>query len=276
MFLGVSQAFDKVWTPGLLHKVSHYLPQQYVEILASYLDKRKFKIHYGEAISGTRKIATGVPQGSVLGPLLYILFIADIPTDPHIVTAMFADDTALTAVSSSYEEANNSLQAHVDTVYSWTKDWKIKLNSEKSVQVDFALRPHKTLPIDIDGSQINVKDSAKYLGVHLDKKVTWKKHFMTKKEELKLRLQYWMKRPKSKILLGNKRLLYTTILRPVWAYAAQIWACTADKNLQIIQRVQNKILHTISGASWYMTNHQIHSDLQTLYVKEVVRRMAAA
>ena len=166
----------------------------------------------------------------------------------------------------------------MDKVYSWTRDWKIKLNSEKSVQVDFASRLLKSSPLCIDGVQINVNDSAKYLAVHLDKKLNWKKHVMAKKEELKLKLQsmYWMMRPKSKISLDNKRLLYTTILRPIWAYAAQIWAYTADTNILMIQRVQNKILRTISGAPWYMTNHQIHNDLQIPFVKEVVTRMAAA
>ena len=106
--------FDQVWTQGLLHKLSHYLSQQYVEILASYLHRRKFKIHYGEVMSETRMIA----QGSVLGPLMYTLFTADIPTHPDIVTAMFADDATLAAVSSSYEEAISTLQAHMDTVYS--------------------------------------------------------------------------------------------------------------------------------------------------------------
>ena len=81
------------------------------------------------------------------------------------------------------------LQSHLDAIYSWTNKWKIRLNSEKTVKVDFALRPHKPLPIYINGSQIPIAVSAKYLGVHLDKKLTWKKHVLAKKEEIKLQLQ---------------------------------------------------------------------------------------
>ena len=80
--------------------MSQYLPQQYVKILASHVDERPLKVQYGEITSVNRKIAAGVPQESVFGPLLYILFTADIPNHPETTTAMSAVHTALVTISS--------------------------------------------------------------------------------------------------------------------------------------------------------------------------------
>lgn len=79
VFLNVKQVFDRVWIEGLLHKVSQYLSSPFVQLLESYLTNRKFQIHYGEATSAVKPISAGVPQGSVLGPLLYVMYTAEIP-----------------------------------------------------------------------------------------------------------------------------------------------------------------------------------------------------
>lgn len=105
IFLDVQQAFDRVWIPGLLHKISEYLPVSYIKLLQSYLTHRKFEVHYREAVSNLRPITAGVPQGSVLGPLLYILYTADIPSTNDTELATFADDTAILASHSKHDIA---------------------------------------------------------------------------------------------------------------------------------------------------------------------------
>jgi len=80
---------------------------------------------------------------------------------------------------------------------------------------------------------------------------------------------FWLMRAKNKISLANKRLLYVAILRPIWTYASPIWDCAADSNLRILQRFQNLVLRRITGAPWYVTNEQLHNDLEIATVKEV-------
>ena len=83
LFLDVAKAFDKVWHEGLLYKLNKMLPKQYVEIFTSYITNRMFRIKQEEAYSGLKDIQAGVPRGSVLGPILYVLYTRDIPELEH-------------------------------------------------------------------------------------------------------------------------------------------------------------------------------------------------
>lgn len=276
IFLDVKQAFDRVWIDGLLHKVSRYLPSQYVQILESYLKERYFQVQYGEATSSVKPINAGVPQGSVLGPHLYILYTSDIPVTKSVIVATFADDTTVLSPHENYDTATSNLQEAVDVISNWTKRWKIQLNSSKTVRVDYSLRSHGCNPTYIDGTPVTRADSAKYLGMHLDSKLNWRRHLTKKRDDLnaKFRSLFWLCSANSRLTLSNKRLLYLTVLRPVWTYGIQLWACAADSNLQIIQRFQNKVLRKMVGAQWYIRNDVIHYDLRIETVAEVAGRLA--
>jgi hypothetical protein len=93
-FLDISQAFDRVWHTGLLHKLRQFLPLNYYLILKSYLHNRHFQLKVEDSYSDL-PVNAGVPQGSVLGPLVYLLYTADVPTSPEFTIATFADDTAI-------------------------------------------------------------------------------------------------------------------------------------------------------------------------------------
>ena len=114
----------------------------------------------------------------------------------------------------------------------WTKDWKIKLNKNKSSKVKFTLRLHGSTPMFIEGHPINIDGSAKYLRVHMDQKLTWKTHLQKKRDELNIRFRSMFRffNTSNKLTLTNKRLLYIATLRPVWTYAIQLWGCTPDTN----------------------------------------------
>jgi hypothetical protein len=94
-FLGISQAFDKVWHEGLLYKLKTLFPDSIYQILNSYLANRHLLIKYREAYTSLFAVLYGVSQASVLGPLLYLVYTADLPTTAESITATFADDTAI-------------------------------------------------------------------------------------------------------------------------------------------------------------------------------------
>lgn len=274
VFIDVRQAFDRVWVPGLLHKISRFLPAQHVQILKSYLDDRAYFIHYGDTNSSIKPIAAGVPQGSVLGPLLYVLYTADIPTQEDTTLATFADDTAILAPHENYTVANSRLQTAVNEIVHWATRWKIQLNAAKTVRVDFALRTHEYIPTTINNEPVKLAENTRYLGLHLDSKLNWRTHIQKKREQLKLRFRamYWMLRAKSHLSLSNKRLLYVMILRPIWTYGIPLWGSAANSNIQIIQRLENIILRKITGAPWYITNYQLHQDLDLETVQQIASR----
>ena len=93
LFIGISQAFDKVWHEGLLYKICEVLPTNTHKLLKSYLTTRSFQVRSKGTLSVSKKVNAGVPQGSILGPILYIIYTSDMPTSALTYTSTFADDT---------------------------------------------------------------------------------------------------------------------------------------------------------------------------------------
>jgi hypothetical protein len=108
--LVLAQAFDKVWHEGLIHKLETFLPEQYAQILKSYRTERYFGLKQEEAYSDLKEIKAGVPQGSALGPVRYLLHTSDLPAPENNTVATFADDAAIFAVGHRNEEATEKLQ----------------------------------------------------------------------------------------------------------------------------------------------------------------------
>jgi len=123
-FLDVSQAFDKLWHPGLLCKIKNILPTKYFSLLKSYLQERHFVNKYNNETSSSFQIHSGVPQGSILGPLLYILYTSELPTSRNTTMGTFADDTAIFATHAGPTTASRNLQEQLNTVENWLKNGK--------------------------------------------------------------------------------------------------------------------------------------------------------
>lgn len=277
VFLDIAQAFDKVWHEGLCHKLEQVLPAAYSQLLKSYLDERYFRVKLDDEYSTLRQIKAGVPQGSVLGPVLYTLYTSDIPKPAGVTIATFADDTAILSVAEDIEESTEKLQRAVNEVNTWTNHWLIKLNDTKSVHVNFTNKRIQYIPVYINEKVIPHANTAKYLGMTLDVKLKWKAHVKKKREELgiKFKKMYWLLGRGSRLSIYNKILLYKQLLKPVWTYGIQLWGCTKPSNVQIIQRFQNKVLRNIVDAPWYIRNADLHRDLQLETVTKVIEHFAA-
>ena len=103
------------------------------------------------------------------------------------------------------------------------------------MHVNFTYKKERYLPIKINNTQVPVAESAKYLGLHLDKRLRWKVHIRKKREELniKYRKLYWMLGRNSKLSIDNKLLIYKQVLRPVWTYGAQLWGALVKATLKL-------------------------------------------
>ena len=89
---------------------------------------------------------------------------------------------------------------------------------------------------------------------------------------IKLQIMIWLLGSTLKMSLENKMLIYKAMMKPVWTFGIQLWEQAAVTNIVILQRFQNKILRTITNASWYVTNNQLHNDLDMLSVEEEIKR----
>lgn len=276
IFLDVAQAFDKVWHQGLVEKLTQLLPRQHMDILVSYLSNRFFRIKKGHEYSKLYPIKTGVPQGSILGPLLYILFTSDMPTPTNCMVATFADDTCILTTGQNEIESTHKLQQSLNCIIEWTSKWHIKLNEAKSSHINFTNKKIRYIPITIQGCQIPYCNTAKYLGMNLDAKLKWDEHVKKKAIELNLKFNKlkWLIGRNSSLSIQNKLLVYNQTMKPVWTYGIQLWGCAKQTQIEIIQRIQNKVLRCIVNAPWYIRNTDLHRDLGVKTVKEVIQEHA--
>ncbi|KAL1448078.1 hypothetical protein WDU94_013869 [Cyamophila willieti] len=148
VFLDVTKAFDKVWHEGLKHKLKRFLPRKMANILSSYLSERYFRIKQEDSYSELMDINAGVPQGSVLGPVLYLLYTSDMPEEERNTTATFADDTAFLTIGHTTAEAASELN-QINHMYQSTSTTKKRQQLDlKYNQMRWLMGRSSPLPIE--------------------------------------------------------------------------------------------------------------------------------
>lgn len=273
VFLDIQQAFDRVWHMGLLYKIKKFLPAPFYLFFKSYLSKRYFYVKINEETSELHEIHAGIPQGSVLGPILYTIYTADMPVVDNVMVATYADDTAVIATSEFPDEASLFVQNEINELDQWLRKWNVKVNCEKSQHITFTLRRNHCPSIDLNGSTIPRSETVKYLGMTLDRRLTWKTHIKNKREQLKIKTKklYWLIGSKSQLNLENKLRIYKVILKPVWSYGIQLWGTASNSNIDILERYQSKTLRQITDVPWFITNKAIRNDLSMSTVRDEIR-----
>lgn len=192
------------------------------------------------------------------------------PKPPPIYVA---DDTAILAPHENSIVAFRLLQDSLDQVQLWLKTWRIKANETKSVNVTFTNRKEACPTVSLNGLEVPQSSEAKYLGMHLDRQLIWKKHIFTKRKQLGIQLLklYWLIGCKSQLSLENKFLLYKSILKPVWSYGIQLWGTASNSNIEILQRFQAKMFQITTDAPWYVINQTLHRDLNIRTAREEIK-----
>jgi hypothetical protein len=139
--------------------------------------------------------------------------------------------------------------------------------------VTFSTRRATCPPDKVNDVLLPQSDEVNYLGLHLDRRLTWHKHIFTKRKQLGLTLtkMHWLHGPKSQLSTTNKFLLYKTMLKPIWTYGIQQLGTASTSNIEILERFQSKVLRIIVDASWYVPNSLIRRDLSCPAVKEEIR-----
>lgn len=164
------------------------MPSEIYLILKSYLSKRSFQVKIDNPLSNYHPIQSAVPQGSVLGPFLYLLYTADIPVTEDATMATFADDTAILTSDKNQDRASEKLQNHLDQLQEWLQRWKIKVNNQKSAQITFTTRRSNCPQVTLNNTPIPIKTEVKYLGLHLDQKLT-RRRSPSKKSSIKSKIK---------------------------------------------------------------------------------------
>ena len=198
----IRQAFDKVWHPGLLFKIKRILPSSYFNLLKSYLNERQFETQFNGENSSCLHIHSSVPQGSILGPLLYVLYKSDLSTSWETTLRTFMDDTAIFATQEDPTIASLNLQEHLH-IEKWLKKWKIKVNESKSSHVTSTLQKGHCPAVNINQTIIPQTEVVKYLGLHFDCRLNLKEHNARKRKQIDLKTKEinWLIEKKNPIYL---------------------------------------------------------------------------
>lgn len=125
-------------------------------------------VKYQDETTELRSIKSGVTQGSVIGPTLYLIYTADIPETTNTVLTTFANDTAILATSNEPTLASRKLQSALENLQMWLQKWRIKANEAKSQHVTFTLRNRTCPSVSLNNQPLTQSETAKYLGMHLD------------------------------------------------------------------------------------------------------------
>lgn len=247
ILLDIEKAFDCVWHAGLIFKLRSYsFTAPYIRILASFLSGRTAQVHINTRTSRSFPISAGVPQGSVLSPLLYLLYTADMP-QPQSPTHVFqfADDTAILSTSSTIATASRHIQDYITVLLTWFNQWRLLINPTKTQALILQHRRSfdnlRDFDVRIYGQRITHQPTVKYLGVLIDSKLQWTPHFTELRKKARRRLNLLKRMTGLTWGLRTATILktYKTFLRPLLVYGSLAWL-SADSNhyrsLQIIER----------------------------------------
>ncbi|XP_034478912.1 uncharacterized protein LOC117785087 [Drosophila innubila] len=296
VFVDIAEAFDRVWHDGLLYKLIQILPLQLFNILQSYLSERTFTVSLSDGTkSKTGRVSAGVPQGSVLGPILYTIYSSDMPmpiltqrrvnlqpNQNRMLLSTYADDTVIMCASDVPASAVRENQSYLVHFSQWAKKWAININPSKTGHIIFTLRKlndtdKRRSPL-INGELAPCVNAQTYLGVTLDRKLTLEHH--VKKLKIRVRARecklMWLIGKRSRLAKECKALIIKQLIMPIWQYAIPIWgALTCDTHVNRLQSLQNKIIRNSVNASLYIRSSTLRDTYDLKSIDEVFQLASA-
>ena len=248
VFLDHSKAFDTINHEILMYKLFHYgIRGRALEWFRDYLTNRLQFVHINDSNSSTQNITCGVPQGSLLGPLLFIIYINDLPKSSTLLSfLLFADDSSLFLTHQNPITLLDMLNAELNYVNDWIRTNKLSLNLNKTSFMVFS-NTITQLPgqISINGVNLQQTNSTKFLGLFIDCKLSWQEqtNYLCKLLSRNLGVIQKLKHFFPTHIL---RTLYSTLLLPYLHYSILAWGNCSKTRMESIFRIQKRAIRTIN------------------------------
>ena len=259
ILLDISKAFDKVWHPGLLFKLKQLgISQNLYNWFESYLTNRSQKVVVGGKSSPISYIQAGVPQGSILGPLLFLIFINDMAEDISLECHQYADDTTLVHKFENPDLACTYINNQLSKLSKWADQWRVTFNPSKTHFMLITNKPKRpTLqPIFLNNIIISEVASHCNLGLHINNRLTWDDHVNSVITKASKRLNV-ISRYKTKLPRLVLETLYLTMVRPVVEYGNVLYDSMSLSLGQSLEKLQRRAAIICTGA-------YKHTETQTL------------
>ena len=247
LYLDLSKAFDTVNHNILLTKLNHYGVRGSAYLLfESYLKNRKQFVNINGSHSTELLLEIGVPQGSVLGPLLFLLYINDLPLASQLLTKLFADDTVLIFSADNLNDLQILINNELRAIHQWMTSNKLSLNYDKTKYMLVHRRNDRAvLNLYIDDNKIKQVQSIKYLGVIIDEKLSWKEHIKTVESKISkacgaiCKLRHYVD-------FDCLRALYYGYAYSHLQYACLSWSSALKSHLKKLKMLHGKLIRLMT------------------------------
>jgi hypothetical protein len=272
VFLDLSKAFDTTDHKILLQKLSYYgVKDNALKLIEDYLKNRKQFISIENTESAMLPITIGVPQGSILGPLFFIIYINDLHKASNFFhPIIYADDTTLSASLRTFENSDQDrdvvINDELKKISVWLRLNKLSLNSSKTKAMLFhTVRKSVSYPnILLDNSKIEFVDTFNYLGIVLDKHLNWKSHIHHISMKMS-KVTGVMSRMKSFVPENVLLTLYNSLFLPYLNYGILCW----KSKLNAVVKLQKKAVRIISRSKYNAHTEPLFKNLKLLKVNDL-------
>jgi len=199
----------------------------------------------------------------------------------HFELVLYVDDTAIIATSRKPTLLVSYLESYLNDLKRWLSEWRIAINVSKRTAIIFARAGRRFIqprPVTLFGEPIVWVDTTRYLGVTLDKGLTWSPHInqVRKKTAHRMGMLCTLLNRKSDLSVRNGVLLYKQLILPMMDYACPAWRSAARSHVRRLQVLQSNCLRLATGAHWYVSNRQIHDDLCVPRFADHIRALTAS
>lgn len=236
LYLDFSKAFDRVPHKRLLFKLENLgICGDLLLWIRAFLSNRTFRVRVGDSLSSERDVVSGVPQGSVLGPLLFLLFTSDLPTGLKSTCSLFADDAK---IYGNPLTGAHHLQDDLDSILRWCCAWMIPLNIEKCKVLHMGRNNPKRI-YHLNQDIIQPVSSHCDLGVTMTEDLSWSEHVVAVTNKAK-RMLYMVQKTFGRCDPQTSSFLYSTYVRPILEYAGPVWAPVLSRDKNLLESVQRR------------------------------------
>ena len=252
IFLDISKAFDRVWHRGLLYKLRRCgIRGSLLQWFENYLKERIQRVVINGQCSEWGRVGAGVPQGSVLGPLLFLLFIDDIVhVVRHCNIRLFADDTCLFIEVEDRTDTAAMVDEDLAAIAAWSERWLVTFSPSKTKSLTISNKKDANLnpQVFLMGKAIDEVDSHTYLGLKFSSNLRWKQHIddIATKARKKLNI---MQSLKMKVDRKSLEIMYRSFVQPSMEYAMSVWGGSFDSDIDKLEAIHIDGMRLITGAT---------------------------